>query len=220
MPLTLELTTEGSELSSGYVLIRNPAQKSKLRQDLSGAQDTERFRVIMDTGAGITLLPASLIGKLKIQEPDPDTHHWPIMQGVGGITYGFIPDAPIQIELGSEGQMKYWTSLYPCVYQGAAPAFHACGEILDKFRQDSSCFPKWISAYVDVPFRLHKYKFSALVSAPSETCEVLDRRAHLQINEDHGDIDYILLGRDWQKRFNLCFGEKTLIITGRRQRTR
>ena len=166
--------------------------------------------ILMDTGATLTLIPVGLADALQLEEPKADSERWVITMGVGGVNIGYVPEEPIALEITGKHNALVSNDIYPVVYLGCAPVFSAISEHLEKFKRPT--FPKCVLPFVLLPYKVDRNKFGASVAVPDEECALLEKRPCLSDPATNTGLSFVIIGRDWQRKFKLVFQEKALRI--------
>jgi hypothetical protein len=203
-------------LLSGSITLRNSIPPHKeLTVACADLEEIAKFGapyILMDTGAGGTLLPLKLAEALDIDEPPAEEDHWILVHGIGGVTVGFRPITPITISLTDKRGDVVSTDIYPTIQTCWAPSFSAIRDHMETWKGRTS-WPKAISNSVAVPFSIDPEGFTASVQAPVDDCPILCRRPRLQAAAQRDEfLSPILIGRDWQTKHRLLFRDRSIRI--------
>jgi hypothetical protein len=206
--IPLEAKWESFPILTGVSLIFGNADPQIAPFELKCSECREHGidHIIMDTGCGSTLLPYQFAESIGITEPIDEQDSYSVNLGVGGVNACFTPSTPISLTIrdNRSGESKC-ASILPSVCLGWATSFSAINHIKDPrhLKRDTIDFVK-------LPYTIRDDGFSAEIRVPDRVCSILNRRPRLNPNDS--PLKWILIGRDWQKRFSLTFEDTFISI--------
>lgn len=199
------------DISSGIISFENPRTGTEIR--IKAPEDLQRGAygirsVTMDPGAGGTILPERFIEELDLTRPSREDKEYYIFTGVGGSSICFFSLEPIIIGV-EDNKERLARKIYPFFLVRYAPSITSEGRLLSS--PEFQPHTEGVIPFISPPFRYRSH-YTVEVRSPREKFQ--DRR--LQMEVDIGqEMDYILIGRDWQKNFDLLFKAEEMIIRER-----
>jgi hypothetical protein len=97
--------------------------------------------------------------------------------------------------------------IYPFFLTKFAPSITSEGKLLSQ--EEYHPHTKKAVDFICLPFEYHDYTLQ--VRSPNEEFVPLKRRLKLEVNVGL-EMDYILIGRDWQKEFDILFKAEEITI--------
>jgi hypothetical protein len=213
MSIILEMDGNYPDISSGVVSFENARTGTKLTIELpkdllSGIYGLRS--ITMDTGAAVTILPEYLAQKLDIRKPKNNHQMYYIFGGVGGMSVCYhSPDAVI-VRIGNRME-QLEKSILPFFLTCYAPSITSEGRLL--VREEYQPHNSEILRFISPPFQ-HYDDYTVEVCSPNEIFSPENRRLKLEVDVGR-EIDYILIGRDWQAGFKCTFEAQKIILTNR-----
>lgn len=216
MSVTLQMSGNYPSLSSGCVFFENVVTGARipiripkdLEENTYGIRD-----ITMDPGASFTIFPEDFARELAIKRPPGDAEEYWIFSGVGGTSLGFRSRVPIRVGV-EDGKGKLSALVFPFCLVRYAPSITGEGQLLSRLEYQP--YSEEVTRFISPPFR-HQDDYTVEVISPDEKFPPWDRRLRLEVDIG-GEMDYILIGRDWQKGFRLVFEAEEMIISGSKPR--
>jgi len=198
-------------ISSGSVFFENMVTGTKanfkipkdLEESTYGVRD-----ITMDPGASSTIFPGDFAKKIDIRKPPEDAEEYWIFSGVGGTGIGFRSRAPIRVGV-EDSQAKLEALIFPFFLVKYAPSITSEGKLLSQYQP----YTEKVIPFISPPFRYHS-KYTVEVRSPGEKFPLQDKRLKLEVDVGQ-EMDYILIGRDWQEGFDILFKAEEMIIIER-----
>jgi len=208
--VTLKMDEDYPDISSGIVSFENARTGTKV--NIKAPEDFKNSiygiqSITMDTGAGCTILPEKFAQIIDIEKPTGNMRRYQIFSGVGGTSVCFISSDLIMIGIEDEKGNRIEKITMPFVLVKYSPSVTSEGQLLSEFEQYHA---EHIIDFISPLFQ-YRDNYTMEIHSPDEIFPLLDRRLRLEV--DVGEMmDYILIGRDWQKVFKLTFESETLYI--------
>lgn len=209
MAVTLHMDKNYPDVSSGIVSFENVRTGTKVSikapEDLeSGAYGIKSITI--DTGAACTILPEDFAARLDVERPAARDKKYYIFGGVGGTNICFYSPVPIVIGV-EDGKERMEEIISPFFLIGYAPSITSEGRMLSR----PECQPhnNEIIPFISPPFR-YCSRYTVEVHSPREKFQ--SRRLQLEVDVGQ-EMDYILIGRDWQEGFDILFKAEEMVIT-------
>lgn len=199
------------DISSGIISFRNPRTETEIR--IEAPEDLQRGtygirNITMDPGAGGTILPERFVKELDLTRPSSEDKEYYVFTGVGGSSICFFSLEPIIIGV-EDNKERLTRKIYPFFLVRYAPSITSEGQLLA--RPEHQPHTEEIISFISPPFR-YRSRYTVEVHSPREKF----RGRRLQLEVDVGaEMDYILIGRDWQEGFDILFKAEEMIITER-----
>ncbi|MCK4390537.1 MAG: hypothetical protein KAV83_09910 [Desulfobacterales bacterium] len=213
MSIILEMDGNYPDIFSGIVSFENARTGMKLTIELpkdvvSGIYGIRS--ITMDTGGAATILPENLAQRLDIRKP-PDNHQmYYIFGGVGGMSVCYYsPDAVI-VRIGDK-MKQLEKNIFPFFLTFYAPSITSEGKLLA--RKEYQPHTSEILRFISPPFQHHD-DYTVEVCSPDEIFLPKNRRLKLEVDVGN-EIDYILIGRDWQQGFKCTFEAQKIMLMNR-----
>ena len=210
MSVTIQMSGNYPSISSGRIFFENTVTGAKvhIRIPRDVEKNTYGIRdITMDPGASSTILPENFAKKIDIQRPPKGAEEYWIFSGVGGSSVGFRSRVPIRIGI-EDNNDKLEVLIFPFCLIRYAPSITSEGKELSQLEYQPHT--EDVLRFVSPPFQ-YQGDYIVEISSPDEEFSLWNRRLKLEV--DIGmDMDYILIGRDWQKSFQLIFEAQRIII--------
>ncbi|HIE29491.1 TPA: hypothetical protein EYP66_19655 [Candidatus Poribacteria bacterium] len=208
--VTLRMRGNYPNISSGIVYLKNTKTGTFVRIQAPDALKTYGVsNIVMDSGASSTLFPEDFAEKLDVQRPAEGEEGYYIFSGVGGTCIGFV--SLVEIIVGVENdESRLERPIYPFFLTKFAPSITSEGKLLSQ--EEYHPHTQKAVDFICPPFKYHD-DYTLQVSSPNEEFVPLKRRLKLEVNVGL-EMDYILIGRDWQKEFDILFKAEEITITG------
>ena len=211
MPVILQMEEGYPNISSGAICFENVRTGKAVAIKAPGDLKANSYGVksiVMDSGAGYTVFPVGFADKVDVESPLKGKEGYYIFSGVGGTSVGFVSTDRIIVRIeGNGGRME--RTIYPFFLMKYAPSITSEGRLLT--RPAYQPHTEEILPFASPPFRYGEDKYIVEVCSPDEEFGPERRRLELEVNAGEG-MDYILIGRDWQKSFQLVFEAERIII--------
>jgi len=210
MSVTLQMRGSYPSLSSGGIFFEHGITGAKVQirlpEDLEG--NTYGIRdITMDPGASSTILPEDFARRIGIRKPPEDAEEYWIFSGVGGASVGFRSRVPIRIGV-EDGHDRSEALVFPFCLVQYAPSITSEGRRLSQLEHQP--YAEDVVQFISPPFR-HRDDYTVEVSAPGEEFSPWNRRLKLEVDIGR-EMDYVLIGRDWQKNFSILFRAEEMVI--------
>ncbi len=211
--ITVVLQMEGNypSISSGIVSFENGITGAKVSiraKDLEGGVQGIKS-IVMDTGAGCTILPESFAKLVGVSRPPSDQAEYYIFSGVGGMNVCFLSPHPLSIGIEDENGNKVERMISPFFLTNYAPSITSEGQLLA--REEYQPHTEQVIAFISPPFQ-YCDDYTVKVFSPNQQFFPQNRRLKLEVDVGK-EMDYILIGRDWQGEFQLLFEAGRMMIT-------
>ena len=164
--------------------------------------------ITMDSGAGYTILPESLALPLDISRPNSKENKYYIFSGVGGMSVCFFSYEPLLVGIEDENGNKVERTITPFFLTNYAPSVTSEGQLLAQ--EEYQPHTEQVIDFISPPFQ-YCDDYTVKVSSPLRKFPPQDRRLKLEVDVGK-EMDYILIGRDWQEEFKLTFEAERMII--------
>lgn len=209
--VTLQMEGNYPNLSSGVVSFRNLRTRSEfLIQIPSHLKSYGISSITLDSGASSTVFPESFAEKLDVQKPEADSERYYVFKGVGGLCIAFISLDRIMIGV-QDSPNRVEKAVFPFFLTRFAPSITSDGKFLSQERLQP--YPENLAQFICPSFE-YQDDYTVFVHSPDEAFPLLNRRLKLEV--DTGlDMDYILIGRDWQEEFDILFRADEISIFSR-----
>jgi len=199
------------DISSGIVSFENMRTSASVK--ISAPKDLESGiygikSITMDSGAGYTILPESLALPLDIYRPNEKENKYYIFSGVGGMSVCFFSHEPLLVGIEDENGNKVERTITPFFLTNYAPSVTSEGNLLAQGEHQPHT--EQVIDFISPPFQ-YCDDYSVKVSSPLKKFSPQDRRLKLEVDVGK-EMDYILIGRDWQEEFKLTFEAQRMII--------
>ena len=213
--ITVILQMDGNypDIYSGIVSFENAKTGSKV--SIKAPSDLESGvygikSITMDTGAGYTILPESFAKFVDISRPTGKQAEYYIFSGVGGTSVCFFSPDLLVIGIEDENGNRLERTIAPFFLTSYAPSITSEGQLLAK--SEYQPHTERVIDFISPPFQ-YCDDYTVKVSSPYQKFPPQDRRLKLEVDVGK-EMDYILIGRDWQKGFRLLFDTERMIIKG------
>jgi len=211
--VTLSMRGNYPDVSAGTVYFRNAVTNTEVRiqtpNDLKSPIYGVR-NIIVDSGASSTVFPESFAERIDVREPTENEGRYYIFSGVGGASVGFISLDRIVIGVQDDKGRLEWAVL-PFFLTKFAPSITCESKLLS--RKELQPYTGKAVDFICPPFK-YRNDYMLEVYSPDEDFSPLERRLKLEVNTGL-DMDYILIGRDWQRWFDILFKPTEMIIISR-----
>jgi len=202
------------DISSGIVSFKNGKTGAKV--SIKALDDLESGiygikSITMDPGAGYTILPENFATLLDISKPKGFKAEYYIFSGVGGTSVCFLSPHPLLIGIEDENDNKVEKMITPFFLTKYAPSITSEGKLLA--REEHQPHTDQVIDFISPPFK-YCDDYTVKVSSPNQKFPSLSRRLSLEVDVGK-EMDYILIGRDWQKEFELTFEAQRIIIAAK-----
>lgn len=213
MSMIIEMDGNYPDLSSGIVSFENVRTGTKLTIELpkdivSGIYGIRS--ITMDTGAAATIFPESFAQRLDIRKPSGNHQMYYIFGGVGGMSVCYYSPDAVVVRIGDEME-QLEKSIFPFFLTCYAPSITSEGRLLA--REEYQPHTNEILRFISPPFQ-HRDDYTVEVCSPDEIFSPQNRRLKLEVDVGR-EMDYILIGRDWQEGFKCTFEAQKIILTSR-----
>jgi hypothetical protein len=209
--VTLQMERNYPNIYSGAVYFRNLRTGCELL--ISIPRDLNSYgisSITLDSGASYTVFPQSFASKLDVQKPLSDAERYYVFRGVGGLSIAFLSLDRIMVGVQDDNS-KLEKSIFPFFLTEFAPSITSEGKLLSQERLQP--YTEDLAKFICPPFEYHN-DYTVFVCSPDEEFPLLKKRLKLEV--DTGlDMDYILIGRDWQEEFDILFRAREISIFGR-----
>jgi len=213
--ITVILQMDGNypDIYSGIVSFENPKTGAKV--SIKAPEDLESGvhgikSITMDTGAGYTILPEGFAQLVDILKPTGDKAEYYIFSGVGGTSVCFLSLDFLIIGIEDENGNKVKEAITPFFLTSYAPSITCEGQFLAS--EEYQPYTEQIIDFISPPFQ-HCDDYTVKVFSPDQQFSPQNRRLKLEVDVGK-EMDYILIGRDWQEGFKLIFDAERMIIKG------
>ena len=210
--ITVVLQMDGNypSISSGIVSFENTRTSAKVyirAKDLkSGVYSIKS--IVMDSGASYTTLPESFAKLLDVSRPTGDKAEYYIFSGVGGMSVSFLSPDILLVGIEDEDGNHVERMITPFFLTSYAPSITCEGQLLAS--EEYQPHTEQIIDLVSPPFQ-YCDDYTVKVSSPRQKFSPQNRRLKLEVDVGK-EMDYILIGRDWQGGFKLLFDAERMII--------
>jgi hypothetical protein len=211
--ITVILQMDGNypDIYSGNVSFENAKTGTKV--SIKTPDDLERGvygirSITMDTGAGYTILPESFAKFVDISRPTGKQADYYIFSGVGGTSVCFFSPNLLVIGIEDENGNRLERTIAPFFLTSYAPSITSEGRLLA--REAYQPHTEKVIDFISPPFQ-YCDDYTVKVSSPSQKFPPQNRRLKLEVDVGK-EMDYILIGRDWQEGFQLLFEMEKIII--------
>jgi len=196
------------DISSGIISFRNPRTETEIR--IKAPEDLQRGAygirsITMDPGAGGTILPESFVKGLDLTKSSREDKEYYVFAGVGGSSICFFSLEPIIIGV-EDDKGRLARKIYPFFLVRYAPSITSEGRLLSS--PEFQPHTEEVIRFISPPFR-YRSCYTVEVRSPKEKFQ--SRRLKLEVDTGQ-DMDYILIGRDWQEGFDILFKKEEMII--------
>jgi hypothetical protein len=215
MAITIQMEGIYPNLSSGRLFFENLATGTRIEFNIPKDLETNAYgirEITLDPGASSTVLPLEFAKKLDIPEPREDEAVYRVLFGVGGTSVGLKSQVPIKVGV-EDGKQSLEGIIWPLCLIKHAPSITCEGRLLSEPRYQPHT--QGVIPFISPPFQ-YRDDYTAEVRSPDGEFPKEKRRLKLEVNTGQ-DMDYILIGRDWQRWFDLLFKEEEIIIKGKEQ---
>jgi len=211
MAVTLHMDKNYPDVSSGIVSFENVRTGTKV--SIKAPEDLESGvygikSITIDTGAACTILPEGFAERLDVERPASSDKKYYIFAGVGGTSICFYSPVPIVIGV-EDGKERIEGIISPFFLIGYAPSITSEGRMLS--RPEYQPHTEEIIPFLCPPFH-HRSRYTVEVHSPKGKFQ--SRRLQLEVDIGQ-EMDYILIGRDWQEGFDILFKAEGMIIKER-----
>ncbi len=211
-----------SNLLSGKILLKNTNPNKNIKPIEINPKLIDKdhkkhgvSEITIDTGAGRTLIPEELANSLGIPKPDKQDDSYYIFCGVGSIGTEYISSEYIEIILVDDKNNPVKNTITPACLAKCAPVVTSEKNYLLSLQDTPPFFTESIIPWISpVSNQINNYR--VMIDSPNGNCihPKINPPRRLKLSVHVGeDIDYILLGRDWQEAFEMTFLKDILIIT-------
>jgi hypothetical protein len=210
-PVIIQMDGNYPDISSGIVSFENTRTGTKI--SIKAPEDLESGiygikSITMDSGAGYTILPESFATLLDISRPNVQENKYYIFSGVGGMSVCFFSYEPLLVGIEDEDGNKIERAIPPFFLTNYAPSITSEGSLLAQ--EEHQPHTEQVVDFISPPFQ-HSDDYTVKVSSPLKKFPPQDRRLKLEVDVGK-EMDYILIGRDWQEEFKLTFEAQRMII--------
>ena len=213
--VTVILQMDGNypDIYSGIVSFENAKTGAKV--SIKAPEDLERSvcgikSITMDPGAGYTILPEGFAKFVDISRPTGKQAEYYIFSGVGGTSVCFFSPDLLVIGIEDENGNRLERTIAPFFLTSYAPSITSEGQLLAK--SEYQPHTEQVIDFISPPFQ-YCDDYTVKVSSPSQKFSPQNRRLKLEVDVGK-EMDYILIGRDWQEGFKLLFDAERMIIKG------
>lgn len=211
MSVILQMEEGYPNISSGTICFENVRSGKAIAIKAPGDLKANSYGVksiVMDSGAGYTVFPVGFADKVDVEPPSKGREDYYIFSGVGGTSVGFVSTDRILVRIeGNRGRVE--RTIYPFFLMKYAPSITSEGRLLT--RPAYQPHTEEILPFVSPPFRYGMDTYVVEVCSPDKEFGPEGRRLELEVNTGE-EMDYILIGRDWQKGFQLTFRAEEMLI--------
>ena len=208
----LQMDGDYPNISSGIVSFENANTGTKISiraADLAGGAHSIKS-IVMDTGASYTTLPESFAKLVDISRPIGDrAKTYYIFSCVGGMSVCFFSPDPLVVGIEDESGNKVEKEIVPFFLTNYAPSITSEGQLLAG--EEYQPHTEQVIDFISPPFQ-YCDDYTVKVFSPNQQFSPQNRRLKLEVDVGK-EMDYILIGRDWQKEFQLLFEAERMIIT-------
>ena len=211
--ITVILQMEGNypNISSGIVFFENTRTGAKvsikaadLESEIHGIKS-----IVMDTCASYTALPESFAKILDVSRPTGDKAEYYIFSGVGGMSVSFLSPDSLLVGIEDVNGNRVEETIIPFFLTSYAPSITSEGQLLAS--EEYQPHTEQIIDFISPPFQ-YCDDYTVKVSSPYQKFSPQNRRLKLEVDVGK-EMDYILIGRDWQEGFKLLFETERIIIS-------
>ena len=211
--VTMRMRGYYPDISSGVVYFRNVTTGAEVSIQVPNDLNSGIYSVnsiVMDSGASSTLFPPNFAERLDVNAPTENEERYYIFSGVGGGCIAFVSFDLIMIGI-QDDRNKVENVVHPFFLAKSAPSITCEGKLLSLKE-----LQPYTGKAVDFICPPLKYldDYMVEVHSPEEDFLPLERRLKLEVNTGL-DMDYILIGRDWQRWFDILFKPTEMIIMSR-----
>jgi len=210
--VVLQMDGNYPNISSGIVCFENTRTGAKVSiraKDLkSGIHGLKH--IVMDTGAGCTTLPESFALPLDVSRPTGDKADYYIFSGVGGKSVSFLSPDILLVRIEDEDGNQVERKIMPFFLTNYAPSVTSEGQLLAS--EEYQPHVERVIDFISPPFQ-YCDDYTVKVYSPKQKFSPQNRRLKLEVDVGK-EMDYILIGRDWQEGFKLLFEAERMIIKG------
>jgi predicted aspartyl protease len=197
-------------ISSGIVSFENTRTGAKvsiraadLKNGVYGIKS-----IVMDTGASYTILPESFAKLLDVSRPTGDKADYYIFSGVGGMSVSFLSLDLLLVGIEDEEGNQVGRKIMPFFLTNYAPSITSEGQLLAS--EEYQPHTEQIIDFISPPFQ-YCDDYTVKVFSPNQKFSPQNRRLSLEVDVGK-EMNYILIGRDWQEGFKLFFDAERMII--------
>jgi len=127
---------------------------------------------------------------------------------VGGMSVCFFSYEPLLVGIEDENGNKVSRTITPFFLTNYAPSVTSEGNLLSQ--EEHQPHTEQVIDFISPPFQ-YCDDYTVKVSSPDQKFPPQDRRLKLEVDVGK-EMDYILIGRDWQEEFKLTFEAERMII--------
>jgi len=178
--ITVVLQMDGNypNISSGIVCFENTRTGAKvsiraadLENGIHGIKS-----IVMDTGAGHTVLPVSFAKLIDVSRPTGDKTEYYIFSGVGGMSVSFLSSDLLLVGIEDENGNKVERTITPFFLTDYAPSITSEGQFLAK--SEYQPHTEQVIDFVSPPFQ-YCDDYTVKVSSPGQKFTPQNRRLKL-----------------------------------------
>jgi len=206
--IILQMDGNYPNICSGIISFKNIRTDAEVRIQIpKELKAYDVSNIVIDSGASSTIFPDRFAEKIDVRKPMENEERYYIFSGVGGTCVGYISLDLILIRIqDSKGEVE--GAIHPFFLTQFAPSITNEGKLLSlaqPYRKKETDFLCPLLEYRD--------DYAVGVYSPDEEFPPLRRRLKLEVDTGQ-EMDYILIGRDWQEEFEVIFKSEKIIIIG------
>jgi len=204
--ITLQMDGNYPNICSGIISFKNIRTGAEVTiQTPKELGSFDVSNIVIDSGASSTIFPGEFAERIDVRKPMEGEERYYIFSGVGGTCVGYISVDLILISI-QDDKRKVEGAVHPFFLTQFAPSITNEGKLLSlaqPYRKRETDFLYPLLEYSD--------DYAAEVYSPYEEFPPLKRRLKLEVDTGQ-EMDYILIGRDWQEEFEVIFKSEEIII--------
>ncbi|MBM3237813.1 hypothetical protein FJZ31_16110 [Candidatus Poribacteria bacterium] len=204
--VTLQMDGSYPNICSGAISFKNIRTSTEITIQIPKELKAYGIsNIVIDSGASSTIFPEEFAEKIDVRKPTEGEERYYIFSGVGGTCIGYISLDLIMIRI-QNGEGRVENAIHPFFLTQFAPSITNEGKLLSlaqPYRKKETDFLCPLLEYRD--------DYTVEVYSPYEEFPPLRRRLKLEVDTGQ-EMDYILIGRDWQEEFEVIFKSEKIII--------
>ncbi|MFQ6043813.1 MAG: hypothetical protein ACE5PV_23410 [Candidatus Poribacteria bacterium] len=204
--VTLQMDDNYPNICSGIISFKNIRTGAEVTIQMpEGLKAYGVSDIVIDSGASSTIFPRGFAERIDVRKPTESEERYYIFSGVGGTCIGYISLDLILIGI-QDGKGTVEGAIHPFFLTQFAPSITSEGKALSlaqPYRKGEADFLCPNLKYSD--------DYTIEVCSPYEEFPPLKRRLKLEVDTGQ-EMDYILIGRDWQEEFDVTFKSEKIII--------
>lgn len=217
LSVTLQMDGNYPDISSGVVSFENVRTDTKISLVIPNDLESEIYgirSITMDPGASYTIFPAKFAKLLNIERPSEHEKAYYIFRGVGGTSICFYSPDLVNISI-EDDRNRLERNIFPFFLTNYAPSFTCEGRLLSAWQYQP--YTEKVLPFISPPLR-YQSNYRVEVHSPKEKSPFQNRRLKLEVDTGE-EMDYILIGRDWQRGFDCVFKTDKIMISKMKHHT-